>query len=182
MRQLKFHEQKLLKKVDFYGHNREDNIQETRILSRYHINKREEYLSYVRAVGQIRRTVHRLKKLPSDDEVRIEMTQQMLTKLYNLGLIHSRDASLEAADKINASCFCRRRLPVIMVRSKMAPSLREAIEFIQKGHVRVGPNVVTDPATHITRPFEDLITWVDSSKIKRAIKRYNDQLDDFELL
>jgi U3 small nucleolar ribonucleoprotein protein IMP3 len=30
--------------------------------------------------------------------------------------------------------------------------------------------------------FEDYVTWVDGSKIKRAIKKYNDQLDDFDLL
>lgn len=35
-----------------------------------------------------------------------------------MGLIPTRwDLSL--ADKVTASCFCRRRLPVVMVRSKL---------------------------------------------------------------
>jgi U3 small nucleolar ribonucleoprotein protein IMP3 len=69
-----------------------------------------------------------------------------------------------------------------MVRAKMAENLQEAITFIEQGHVRVGPEVVTDPAFLVIRPMEDFVTWVDSSKIKRAVARYNDKLDDYELL
>lgn len=54
--------------------------------------------------------------------------------------------------------------------------------FVEQGHIRVGPNVVTDPSYLVTRMFEDYVTWVDGSKIKRVIKKYNDQLDDFDLL
>ena len=51
-----------------------------------------------------------------------------------------------------------------------------------QGHVRVGPEVVTDPAFIVTKAFEDFVTWVDNSKIKRTIQKYNDKLDDYELL
>lgn len=34
----------------------------------------------------------------------------------------------------------------------------------------------------VTRTMEDFVTWVDGSKIKRAIKTYEDKLDDFDLL
>jgi U3 small nucleolar ribonucleoprotein protein IMP3 len=47
--------------------------------------------------------------------------------------------------------------------------------------VRVGTDVVTDPAYLVTRNMEDFVTWVDSSKIKRNIMKYRDKLDDFEL-
>jgi U3 small nucleolar ribonucleoprotein protein IMP3 len=30
--------------------------------------------------------------------------------------------------------------------------------------------------------MEDYVTWVDSSKIKRTIMKYQDKLDDFDLL
>ena len=42
--------------------------------------------------------------------------------------------------------------------------------------------MVTDPAYLVTRNMEDYVTWVDSSKIKRKIMRYRDQLDDYDLL
>jgi ppGpp synthetase/RelA/SpoT-type nucleotidyltranferase len=32
------------------------------------------------------------------------------------------------------------------------------------------------------RNMEDFVTWVDSSKIKRAIMQYRDKMDDYELL
>lgn len=51
-----------------------------------------------------------------------------------------------------------------------------------KGHVRVGPDTVTDPAFLVTRSMEDFVTWVDTSKIRRKVKTYNDQLDDFEFM
>ena len=64
----------------------------------------------------------------------------------------------------------------------MAETLREAVTFIEQGHIRVGPEAITDPAFLVSRTMEDFITWVDSSKIKRAITKYNDKLDDYELL
>eukprot|EP00960_Hanusia_phi_P072877 767894-Hanusia_phi.AAC.5 len=48
--------------------------------------------------------------------------------------------------------------------------------------VVTGPEVVTDPAFHVTRSMEDFITWVDSSKIRRKVMKYNDAVDDFDLL
>jgi U3 small nucleolar ribonucleoprotein protein IMP3 len=34
----------------------------------------------------------------------------------------------------------------------------------------------------VTRSFEDFVTWVDTSKIKRKVMKYNDKLDDYDLL
>lgn len=43
MRQLKFHEQKLLKKVDFINWEADNNIHELKVMRKYHIQKREDY-------------------------------------------------------------------------------------------------------------------------------------------
>lgn len=59
---------------------------------------------------------------------------------------------------------------------------KKATTFIEQGHVRVGTEVVTDPAYLVTRNMEDFVTWVDSSKIKRNIMRYREKLDDFDLM
>ena len=67
-----------------------------------------------------------------------------------MGLIPTK-WSLELVEKVTASAFCRRRLPVVMVRSKMADSIRLATQFVEQGHVRVGPEVVKDPAFLVTR-------------------------------
>ena len=41
--------------------------------------------------------------------------------------------------------------------------------------------VVTDPAFLVTRSMEDYITWTDTSKVRRAVDKYNDKLDDYDL-
>ncbi len=80
-----------------------------------------------------------------------------------------------------------------MVQLKMAQSVHEAARLVEQvcrarcaaiaqGHVRVGPDVVKDPAFLVTRAMEDFVTWVDTSKIRRIIRSYEDKLDDFELL
>ncbi len=48
--------------------------------------------------------------------------------------------------------------------------------------MRVGPEAVLDPAFLVTRPMEDFVTWVDTSKIRRKVMQYNDKLDDYDLL
>lgn len=55
----------------------------------------------------------------------------------------------------------------------MAESIKGAIKLIEQGHVRVGPELIKDPAFLVTRTLEDFVTWVDSSKIKKHIEEYN---------
>ena len=55
-------------------------------------------------------------------------------------------------------------------------------QLVEQGHVRVGPEVVTDPAYLVTRGMEDYLTWVDTSKVRRHVLQYNDKLDDFDML
>jgi U3 small nucleolar ribonucleoprotein protein IMP3 len=64
----------------------------------------------------------------------------------------------------------------------MADTVPAAVKFIEQGHVRVGPEVVTDPAYMVTRNMEDFVTWVDTSKIKKTIMKYRDEIDDFDIL
>lgn len=44
MRQLKHHEKKLLKKVDFLQWKSDENVREVKILRRYHIQNRDDYV------------------------------------------------------------------------------------------------------------------------------------------
>lgn len=76
----------------------------------------------------------------------------------------------------------RRRLSTILVRLKFAEHMKEAVTYIEQGHIRVGPDTVVDPAFLVTRNMEDFITWVDTSKIRRKVLEYNDQLDDYDAM
>jgi U3 small nucleolar ribonucleoprotein protein IMP3 len=181
MRQLKYHEKKLLKKVDFVQWKSDTTLHEAKVLRRYRVTNREDYTHYARIVGHITKLAFVLKKLPQDDDTRIELTKALLRKLYLAGLIDA-EKSLMKAESLTVSAICRRRLPVVMMRMNLAENLKEATTFVEQGQIRVGPNVITDPAFLVTRSMEDFVTWVDSSKIRRSVAKYNDKLDDFDLI
>ena len=180
-RKLQYHENVLLKKHNFLYSKKDTNLRELHVLRRYHIEDRSDYIKYNRLVGKIQELAHRLKRLPAEDEFRIRVTEKLLQKLYSKGLIPSVK-SLESCESIGVATFCRRRLPVVMTRLKMAENVKTATQLIQHGHVRVGPTTITDPAYSVSRSMEDHLTWVEGSKIKRTIAQYNDKLDDFDLL
>ncbi|KAF8560511.1 hypothetical protein P879_09710 [Paragonimus westermani] len=133
---------------------------------------------YNKLSRQIRDLANKLKDIDETDQWRAEMTQLFTTKLHNLGLVPTK-RSLMLASKVNASCFCRRRLPVILMRSHMAETMKAAVTFVEQGHVRVGPDVVTDPAFLVTRSMEDYITWAPQSKIRKRIEEYSGIRDDY---
>jgi U3 small nucleolar ribonucleoprotein protein IMP3 len=180
MRKLKYHESKLLKKVDFLNWKQDNNLREVKILRRYHVQDREDYHTYNKVVGLITKLTTMLKGMDASDPVRIELTEQLVDKLYGLGMISNK--RLLACDQIAASTLCRRRLPVVLVRLKFAETMKEAVSLVEQGHIRVGPHAITDPSFLVSRTMEDYVTWVDTSRIKRTIMKYNDRLDDFDLL
>ena len=173
---LKHHQQKLLRKVDFLSWKGDNTLREAAVMRRYHVTGREDYVKYSRLVGQVTAFVAKLKQLKPDDEQRADLSGQLLRKLYAMGLVDS-ESSLAKAEKVTVSCFCRRRLPVVLVRLKMAPSVKEASRFVEDGDVRVGPRVVRDPAFLVTRSMEDFVTWSGDASQKRHIARYSNKLD-----
>jgi U3 small nucleolar ribonucleoprotein protein IMP3 len=98
-----------------------------------------------------------------------------------MGLIKNQGSLLDL-DKVGISCFCRRRLSYLMFKNKYCENIKEAITFIEQGQVRVGTQIITNPAFLVTRSLEDHITWSNNSKIKRKIMEYNDQVDDYDML
>ena len=147
----------------------------------------EDYQKYCRLVNSLHQLAHRLSLLPSDSAFRQKHEALLLEKLDAMGLLATAGPSgavgqlSDVPRKVTASAFARRRLPVVMTRLKMADYVSAAIKLIEQGHVRVGTEVVTDPAFLVTRSMEDFVTWVDSSKIKRNIMQYRNQVDDFDL-
>lgn len=169
-----------------------------------------DYRKYNQLCGSMRQLAHKLSQLdPDSDPVRRKLESELLDKLWRMGILkQSREqgAGLSRVEReVTVSAFCRRRLAVLMVRSGMVQTIKavcsppvalfrllssaialltliQATTFIEQGQVRVGTEVVSDPAYLVTRNMEDFVTWVDSSKIKRNIMRYRDKLDDFDLL
>ncbi|CAI4039523.1 hypothetical protein SMKI_08G1910 [Saccharomyces mikatae IFO 1815] len=180
VRKLKHHEQKLLKKVDFLEWKQDQGHRDTQVMRTYHIQNREDYHKYNRICGDIRRLANKLSLLPPTDPFRRKHEQLLLDKLYAMGVMTTKSKISDLENKVTVSAICRRRLPVIMHRLKMAETIQDAVKFIEQGHVRVGPNLINDPAYLVTRNMEDYVTWVDNSKIKKTLLRYRNKIDDFD--
>jgi U3 small nucleolar ribonucleoprotein protein IMP3 len=180
MRKLQFHESKLLKKVDLFGTWKDENPRESLVIRKYNLTKRSDYQQYNRLVGIIKKLCTKISNLHPKDPYRNKMSDALIDKLYQMGLISTK--SLSNCEKVTVSAFCRRRLSVLLSSIKMAESVSQASKYIEQGHVRVGTDTITDPAFLVSRSRLDFVTWVDSSKIKAKILSYNDKLDDYDLL
>jgi len=123
VRQLKFHEQKLLKHVDFLSWKQDKNRREINVLRRYHIHDRDDYLKYNKLCGSLRSYAHRLSLLPAQDSFRARMETQLLSKLYDMGVLNSSAKLSDIEYKLTVTAFCRRRLAVFMCMSKMAETV-----------------------------------------------------------
>uniref|UniRef100_A0A8C1V6L2 Small ribosomal subunit protein uS4 N-terminal domain-containing protein n=1 Tax=Cyprinus carpio TaxID=7962 RepID=A0A8C1V6L2_CYPCA len=134
VRKLKFHEQKLLKKVDFINWEVDNNLHEVKVLRKYHIEKREDYTKYNKLSRNIRELAQKIRDLDEKDGFRAQSTALFLEKLYSVGLIPTKQ-NLSLTNEVCASAFCRRRLPTIMLKLRMAQNLKTAITFIEQGRI-----------------------------------------------
>lgn len=155
VRQLKHHEQKLLRKVDFTNYASDANHRGAEIIRRYSLTNPNDYGSYNRLAGQLRHLAHRIALLPPESQFRRKQEDQLLEKLHDMGLLGigggGKGKLSDVERKVTVSAFCRRRLGVVMTRLRMSEHVSTANKFIEQGHVRVGTEVVTDPAFLVTR-------------------------------
>mgnify|MGYP001988088868 CR=1 FL=1 len=63
MRELKFHEKKLLKKVNFVQWKSDSTLHEAQVLRRYRVTNRDDYRHYSKLVGNVTNLAATLKKL-----------------------------------------------------------------------------------------------------------------------
>ncbi|KAI1289417.1 U3 small nucleolar ribonucleoprotein IMP3 [Halotydeus destructor] len=174
VRKLKYHERKLLKRVDFINWDTK-NVKEISIMRKYNVT-REEYTKYNKLARYVKTLAEKISALP-EDAFRLKYSGDVVDKLYSMGLIHTK--RLKKCSIISVKSFCRRRLPVFMVQSGMFNGpLEVATKYVEHGHVRIGPHTVRDTAFLVTKGHEDFITWND--KIKKKIEAYNETRDDYE--
>ena len=114
VRKLKYHEQKLLRKVDFINWEADNNLHEVKVMKKFFIQKREDYTLYNKLSREIRDIVRMIKDLDPNRQHRTDMSAAFLEKMYSIGLIPTK-WNLELCDKINASSFCRRRYVLWML-------------------------------------------------------------------
>lgn len=155
VRKLKYHEQKLLKKVDFISYPKDDQHRQAAVIRKYSVSKVSDYSAYNRLAGKLRHLAHRIALLPPESPFRRKQEDLLLEKLHDMGLLGigggGKGKLSDVEHKVTVSAFCRRRLGVVMTRLRMAETVSAANKFIEQGHVRVGTEVVTDSAFLVTR-------------------------------
>ena len=177
MRNLKFHEQKLLKKANFLEWKKTNTTREQLVTSKYLLKSRDEYKKYNLVVGMVRKLSETLSRLPDSDTTKIVMARKLINLLYDVGIIENK--KIVDCTKVSVSSFCERRLPMVMAKKKMVQTFTHADEFVQHGHVRLGTRIINDTSILISKAMEEFVTWSDTSKIKRQIEEFNDKRDDY---
>ncbi len=136
MRQLKYSEKKLLRKVDFITYKQDNNHRDHDVSRRYML-KPEQYHSYNRLAGvssgaavldvvaavltskqSCRQLAHRLSLLPPENPVRRKLEQLLLDKLYDMGVLSSTSKLSLVEKDVTVSVFARRRLPLVWLRQR----------------------------------------------------------------
>jgi U3 small nucleolar ribonucleoprotein protein IMP3 len=108
----------------------------------------EDYHAYNKICGQVRRLSHLLSRLPPADPFRQKYQDLLLSKLYDMGILDrgAKMSDIEGSDapvvkgfkgkekevegqakregKITVGAMCRRRLAVVLVRLKMAETVK----------------------------------------------------------
>jgi U3 small nucleolar ribonucleoprotein protein IMP3 len=124
-------------------------------VGRYRIQRPEDYVKYNRICGQLRALANKLSLLPPTDPIRQKHEDLLLQKLFDLGVLGTggggKGKLSDVENKVTVSAFCRRRLPVVMQKLGMAQTLEQAATYIEQQHVRVGVELVTDPAFLVSR-------------------------------
>ena len=100
------------------------------------------FFRYMKLCFAIRDLAHKISLLPSNDKIRLEYEKLLLEKCYNMGLIN-KTGTFSQLTYIQPAQFCRyfffhffrRRLPIMMMRLKMAEHSREAIQLVEQGRI-----------------------------------------------
>lgn len=131
MRKLKYHEQKLLKKVNLFEWKNDASLHEIKVMRRYHIQKRDDYLKYSKIVGSITKLANKISLLDPSDPFREKMSDALLEKLYGMGVITAKKL-LSSLDGLTVSAFCRRRLSIVLIKLRMSETVKEAVTLIEQ--------------------------------------------------
>src|SRR5882762_10834614 len=78
---------------------------------------------YNKLCGSLRSFAHRISLLPAQDPLRSRMEDQLLSKLYDMGVLNTSAKLSDVDNKLTVAAFCRRRLAVFMCMSKMAETV-----------------------------------------------------------
>lgn len=178
MRELKFHEKKLLKKVNFLEWSQTNTAKEQLATAKYLLKSREEYKEYSKIVAMTRTLTESLARLADNDSTKLLVAKKLINLLFSIGIIDNK--KLSDCSKVTVPSLCMRRLPMVMCKRKLVQGYSNADKLVQQGHVRVGNRRINDTSMLVSRTMEEFVSWVDGSKIRKKIDEFNEEYDDYK--
>lgn len=187
-RKVNYVEQKLIKKTNFYqwesdgSENWRKYILAT--LKKYHLKDQDEFFFYNKMIVNINRTIKVLqeqkKKKPELKEFCENQLLLLAKKLFNMGIIDHETELEKPMFKATIDDVCRRRITYVLFQKKFAETVAKGHDYVEQGHIKIGPEIVTNPTFIVTKNLEHFIDWTYGSKIKKNIDSFNGVKDDFE--
>jgi len=142
-------------------------LEEMRLVGEYGLrNKRELWIakSFLR---RIRARARSLLALPPEQRRLLE--KPLISRLYQLGLLPSEDATLDDVLRLTVRDVLERRLQTIVYRKGLASSMYHSRQLIVHGHIAIGGRRVRSPGMLVLREEEKLVGYYPYSPIaKRA--------------
>ena len=150
------------KKWESPGHPwiKERLIREIELIGRYGLRNKKEVWQAETLARYYRHRARRLLALP--EEVRKKEEEQLLRKLYQLGVL-PENATLDDVLGLTAEHFLERRLQTIVYKKGLARTIWQARQLIVHGHIAIGGRRIRSPGYLVPRDQEDLIDYAPNS-------------------
>ena len=133
---------------------------ELKLMGEYGLRNKRELWRAKTMVSNFRRIARSLLSQPP--EVRRAREEELLNKLYRLGLL-DEGAELDHVLDLTVEHLLERRLQTLVWRKGLAKSPYQARQLIVHGHIAIGGRRVYSPGYLVRREEEDLISYAPTS-------------------
>jgi small subunit ribosomal protein S4 len=140
-------------------------VEEMELVGQYGLRNKRELWKAQTVLRRIRDRAKALLSLP--EEERRARERSLVRALYNLGLLSSEDASVDAILGLTVRDVLERRLQTIVYRKGLARTIHEARQLIAHGHIVIGGRKVRSPGRLVTREEEQLVDYAVTSPLYR---------------
>lgn len=133
---------------------------EKELQKKYGLKNKREIWKAQAELRRYRRHARKLQaKLRYGDPQAIKESQELITKLTNLGILQGEDIGLDDILSLNVEAILGRRLQTIVYLRGLANTPEQARQFIVHGHIAVNGRKVTVPSYHVRKSEEAFITY-----------------------
>lgn len=126
--------------------------EEKKIMKKYGLRRKREIWRAEAILRKYRRMARDLNAIKDE-----EKAKQLIEKLYKLGILKSKDSTLDDVLGLTVEDILERRLQTIVYRKGFANTPKQARQFIVHGHVFINDRKVVFPSYLVPREEEDKI-------------------------